>query len=149
MTSTHPTPPARIPAAAAVLDVVNDATHALLPGVCGNDHISMQAAMRQLHDQLIARTGAARRSGVYWRRVFGHAEGHRTLDALYSPNSRQTPTAAGLQQLRTYLDMFPDQSVLIIASCEVDPSIAPPTGRPAAIESPAAGNDPAIDGALR
>lgn len=148
MTSSHP--PAQIPDAPAFLDVVNNTAHALLPGVCGNDPVSMQAAMRQLHDQLIARTGAARRSAVSWRRVFGRSDGHRALDALYPPGLSQTRlTVDARRQLLTYLDMFPDQCVLIIASCEVDPTIARLPGSPAPIALAAFRDNATVEGVLQ
>jgi hypothetical protein len=93
---------------------------AALPAACVNEEDAVTATMHQTHHALMAMTGAARRSRVWWWRYHGRAECRQALDELYPRDPDRPPdTAEALEQLRSYVDQLPDR-VLVVAACEVE-----------------------------
>lgn len=83
--------------------------------------IHVANAKKLTHDEVIARTGAARRSGVEWT-IAPVAEWRETLDSLgihVDPNRLRLPNDVEFLAARYPL------GVLVVASVEVDPDVDP------------------------
>lgn len=84
-----------------------------------NDHpLSLASARQQSHDQVIANTGPARRSGVTWY----HAPVATAARDLAATSDIILPP-----EVLAVMDRFPG-GVLVLATVEVDPEVPSPGG---------------------